>query len=159
MTRGRWKPTDEALSKEAFSVLIRGEKPSRKYSKAMLSSLLNRPEVYLDVLKHCLEWDRSRRLDGFRKGLLLTIRAIGASQVAEAAGISRVTLYRMLAKGGNPRLSSLSAVFYYLGLRLWVVDDDFVSRGTRLTRPKDDADHPSMVRYKGPSRVPSPYKR
>ena len=138
MTSGRWKPTDEALAKEIFSVLIRLNKPTRKYSKAMLLKLMDRPEIYMDVLKHCLEWDHSERLDNFRKGLLLTIRAIGASYVAKEAGVSRITLYRMLAKGGNPRLSSLAAVFDCLGVRLWIVDDDFVARRTRLTRPKDE---------------------
>ena len=153
MAQGRWRPTNQAMAKEAFSVLICGAKPTRKYSKTALCGTLIHPDIYLDFLKHCLEWDDSRHTDVFRKGLLLTIRAIGASQVAKATGVSRVTLYRMLSKNGNPRLSSLAAVFHYLGLRLWVVDDDFIQRRTHLKRPKDEEAPTPLrnhsVKYKG----------
>ena len=94
--------------------------------------------MYLDFLKHCLEWDDSKGFVAFRQGLLLTIQAIGASRVAKATGVSGVTLYRMLGRRGNPRLASLAAVFRHLGLRMWVVDQDFVDRRERFKRPKDE---------------------
>ena len=138
MARGRWRPNDESLAKEAYLVLIRKEKPSRTFSKATLLATLIKPGVYLDFLKICLEWDNTKRSDEFRKGLLLTIQAIGPSTISKATGISRVTLYRMLAKDGNPRLSTLTSLFRHLGLRLWVVDNEFIARSHRVSRPKNE---------------------
>jgi transcriptional regulator with XRE-family HTH domain len=40
------------------------------------------------------------------------------AKVAEAAGVQRETIYRMLSETGNPRLSSLWDLFPALGLRI-----------------------------------------
>jgi probable addiction module antidote protein len=42
------------------------------------------------------------------------------SRVAEAAGLSRESLYRTLSAAGNPRLSTLVAVLRVAGLKLSV---------------------------------------
>ena len=44
----------------------------------------------------------------------------GMSQLAEATGLNRETLYRTLSENGNPRLSSLGLIIEALGLRLSV---------------------------------------
>ncbi|MHB8859331.1 MAG: addiction module antidote protein [Thermoleophilia bacterium] len=59
--------------------------------------------------------------------LMLAIRdvvdAFGVRNVAESAGLNRESLYRMLSREGNPRLSSLFAVLKSIGLRLAVEVD------------------------------------
>jgi hypothetical protein len=57
--------------------------------------------------------------------------------------VSRVTLYRMLSKNGNPTLQSLIGVLRHLGLQLWLVDGDFIARRKRAPRPKDQL--PALV--------------
>jgi probable addiction module antidote protein len=44
----------------------------------------------------------------------------GIAQVAKAAKLNRVSLYRTLSKGGNPELRSLTAILGAVGLRLSV---------------------------------------
>ena len=41
------------------------------------------------------------------------------TKVAEAAGVQRESLYRMLAETGNPRYSSLFGILRAIGLRAW----------------------------------------
>ncbi len=57
--------------------------------------------------------------------LLLALRRIaeargGVAKVAQAAGITRESLYRALSERGNPRLSTLVAVTKAIGLKLTV---------------------------------------
>jgi len=73
----------------------------------------------------------------FRKVLLLVIQGIGIGKVAEKAKISRMSLYRMLSKEGNPRFDTLMRLFRLLGLRLWVVDFDYVRNREKVIRPRD----------------------
>ena len=47
-------------------------------------------------------------------------RACGMSDVAEATGLSRESLYRALSAGGNPTLSTTLQVLQALGLQLTV---------------------------------------
>jgi probable addiction module antidote protein len=42
----------------------------------------------------------------------------GVAGIAEAAGLSRETLYRTLSREGNPRLSTLLAIIRAAGVRL-----------------------------------------
>jgi probable addiction module antidote protein len=137
MPRGRWKPSDEQVAQEAFVVLIQGKKPTRTYSKEVLLQNLRDSSVALDFLKLCLEWDNTGDLQLFKKGLLCVVQARGATALAKSTGVSRVTLYRMLSSSGNPRLSSLTALFRKLGFRLYLVDEDFIRRREKITRPKD----------------------
>ena len=138
MALGRWTPSDESLAIEAFSVLIEGKKALRTYPRARLIACLSRDTVSALFLKHCLEWDDSPELIQFRRGLLFVVQARGASDVAREVDISRVTLYRMLGPSGNPRLLSLIPLLKHLGVRLWVVEEDFIARRTRLRRPKNE---------------------
>jgi len=55
--------------------------------------------------------------------IMYALRAIadahgGVASIAEAAGLSRETLYRTLSRSGNPRLSTLLAVMRAAGVRL-----------------------------------------
>lgn len=49
-------------------------------------------------------------------------RSKGMSEVAEATGLSRESLYRALSANGNPTLSTTLQVLKALGLRLTVAD-------------------------------------
>jgi DNA-binding phage protein len=140
----------ENLAAEAHGVLIKRRKPSRTYPKARLLAALARSGVSTHFLKLCLEWDDTRDLSKFRKGLLLVVQARGASEVARKARVSRVTLYRMLGSAGNPRLSRLIPLLRELGVRLWVVDEEFIARRGQTTRPKDQLAADSEAREVGP---------
>ena len=47
-------------------------------------------------------------------------RAKGMSQVAQAAGLGRESLYKALSKDGNPELATVLKVLHALGLKLKV---------------------------------------
>jgi DNA-binding phage protein len=142
MARGRWNRSDEMIAREAYAVLINGHNPSRKITKTDLARYLSKKTVYGDFLKFCLEFDGSKDLREFRKGLLLVVKAIGPTQVADKLHFSRVTLYRMLSPGGNPRLKNHVALIRSLGLHLWLVDEDFMQNRRPVTRPKDEIKAP-----------------
>lgn len=137
MPKGRWKVSDEQLATEAYAVLIAGHKAGRSFTKPELRLAISEPAVYVDFLKHCIEYDTSRDLLQLRKGLLQVTKSVGVSRLSEQTGLSRVSLYRMLSKQGNPRLDSLLTLFRALGVHLWLVDDSFVKTRQRLVRPKD----------------------
>ena len=137
MARGRWKQSPQALAEEAFCVLIRRDKAQRALSKVRLTEFLADQAVRIHFLKLCMEFDDSSRLDKFRAGLLLAVQAMGTTAVAKTTKINRVSLYRMLAKGGNPSLDNLIRVVQALGVRLWVVDEEFFARRQPVVRPKD----------------------
>lgn len=137
MPRGRWKISRQQMADEVFSVLIQKNRPTRVYSKESLLESLQDTEVATDFLKLCLEWDDSQNLKVFKAGLLCVVKARGATAIAFATGVSRVSLYRMLSPKGNPRLSSLIALFKELKCHLWIVDEDFIRRREKVIRPKD----------------------
>ena len=137
MPKGRWTITHDHLADEAYAVLIERRKPTRTLSRVELRANLIDPSVYSPFLKHCLDYDDSVDLKRFRQGLLLTVQARGVSEIARLCGVSRVSLYRMLTGGGNPRFKSLLGLLRALQLRFWLVDEEFVRRRTRVTRPKD----------------------
>ncbi len=139
MSRGRWKRSPQALAEEAFCVLIRGDKAQRRLPKPLLKQSLSHNEVLVPFLKLCMEFDDSQRLHSFRKGLLLVVQSIGTTKVAMMTKIHRVTLYRMLARNGNPSLGNLMQVLRAVGLRLWVLEPEFFLRRERVVRPKDVA--------------------
>lgn len=55
------------------------------------------------------------------EGLGEIARAMGASEFARQAGVSREAIYKGLAAGGNPTLETLTKALKALGLRLTVV--------------------------------------
>ena len=48
-------------------------------------------------------------------------RAIGVGELARQSGVSRETIYKGFAPGGNPTLATITKVAKALGLRLTVV--------------------------------------
>lgn len=160
MAKGRWKFTDEQIAIEAFAVLMRREKPGRTLGREDLQVYLKEPSVYQDFLKLCLEHDETKDMSLFRKGLLLVIKSTGVSQLSTETGLSRLSLYRMLSRQGNPRFASLLGVFRALRLRLWLVDGEFLARRQKVVRPKDIPANASMARRPGklglPVQAPSP---
>src|SRR6185312_1162788 len=123
MPQGRWALTEDQVAIEVYAVLMKREKAGRALSRADLSSALVIPAVYRDFLKICLEHDSSSDLWHFRRGLLFVVKAVGVSRLAVNIGLSRLSLYRMLSKDGNPRFDSFLALIRALGLHLWLVDD------------------------------------
>lgn len=77
------------------------------------------PELVAEYLRAALE-------DSDEPGvLLIALRRVaeargGVAKIAKAAGVERESLYRALSAGGNPRLSTLSAVTRAMGLKLTV---------------------------------------
>ncbi len=118
-------------------MLMRREKPTRSMSKADLTREISNPDVYRDFLKLCMEHDDSKDLHFFRKGLLAVIKSVGITRLAEQTGLSRLGLYRMLSRPGNPRLGSLLTLFGALGIRMWLVDEEFILKRQKVVRPKD----------------------
>lgn len=51
-------------------------------------------------------------------------RARGMTTIAEAAGLSRESLYKALGSGGNPELGTVLRVVRALGLKLTIQSDD-----------------------------------
>jgi len=80
-------------------------------SKKQLIRFLADESGYMDFLKTCAEYDDTDSLIHFRKRLLLVIQEIGIGKVAEKAQISRMSLYRMPSKQGNPRFDTLIRLF------------------------------------------------
>lgn len=138
MPRGRWKQSDEALSAECFSVFFEKYKPSRLVTRQALMEALRGATVRSDFLKLCLEYDDTEDLRRFREGLLVVVKAMGVSQVSRLSKIDRVHLYRMLKSSGNPSFTSIASLCRALGVRLWLVDQDFMARRTRHVRPRDE---------------------
>lgn len=137
MPRGRWKETPESLAQEAYCVLIRGDRAQRTMPKTLLRAYLAQDGIKIPFLKYCMEFDDTPNLDSFRKGLLMVVQSLGTTKVAKAAKIHRVTMYRMLAKGGNPSLGNLMRLLTAVGARIWVLEQDFFYRRSRVIRPKD----------------------
>ena len=57
----------------------------------------------------------------FIHALNTAARAMGMSEVAEKAGVTRASLYKSLSENGNPRFNTISKVTKALGCRLTVV--------------------------------------
>ena len=137
MARGRWQATSERVAVEAYLVLIRGQRATAKYPKARLQEFLIDRDMRIVFLKLCFEFDDSDGLDEVRKGISLTVRALGASGVARAVGVNRVSLYRMLSPRGNPSLAYVMRLLKALGVRPYGVDEQFIADRELPARPKD----------------------
>lgn len=73
----------------------------------------------LDEAAHYLTACYEESEEVFLLGLRQVVEAHGGVRVlAERAGLNRESLYTMLSEEGNPRLSSLSAIFDALGLKI-----------------------------------------
>jgi DNA-binding phage protein len=119
--------TDEA-AREIFRVFIRRESTTRSLPKDYLLGRLKEPDVYSDFLKLCAENDKSDDLALFRRGLKFLVKCLGPSEVARKSKINRITLYRMLGKGGNPSVKTLVALLKAVGMNFWVVESSFLEK-------------------------------
>jgi len=76
--------------------------------------------------------------DGDQYVLLLALRDVaearGIAQTAQAAGLNRENMYRILSATGNPQLSSLMSLLQSLGLRLIFEVDKLHPSQSRLTQ-------------------------
>ena len=95
---------------------------SKNYQDSLLESLVDASEAAA-YLNAALE-------DGDNEVFLLALRNVadarlgGMSKLANATGLNRESLYRMLSDNGNPELNSLSRLLQALGLKLAVEKDN-----------------------------------
>jgi len=98
-------------------------KRSRPYSEHLKEAFAD-PEEAAGYLNAAME-------EGDKELFLIALRNVaearlgGMSQLAEATGLNRESLYRMLSGKGNPELKSLDRLLHALGLKIAVqVDED-----------------------------------
>ncbi len=98
-------------------------KPSRPYSD-LLQELFADPAEAASYLNAAMqEGDKELFLVALRN--VARARLGGMSKLAEASGLNRESLYRMLSGQGNPELKSLDRLLHALGLKIAVeVDED-----------------------------------
>ena len=89
-------------------------KRTRNYRTGLLEDLRTNPTSAASYLNAALQESDEMFLAALRD----VAEAHQMSKVAEGAGVSRESLYRMLSDSGNPRYSSLMGVLQTLGLRL-----------------------------------------
>ena len=96
--------------------------PSRPYSEH-LKEVFADPEEAASYLNASME-------EGDKELFLLALRNVaearlgGMSKLAEATGLNRESLYRMLSGKGNPELKSLDKLLHALGLKIAVQVDE-----------------------------------
>jgi probable addiction module antidote protein len=97
--------------------------PSRPYSET-LKEIFADPSAAASYLNAAMK-------EGDKKLFLIALRNVaqarmgGMSKLAEATGLNRESLYRMLSGKGNPELKSLDKLLHALGLKIAVeVDED-----------------------------------
>ncbi len=78
---------------------------------------LKTPEDIRDFLQEVL--DTGSESD-FIHALSTAARAMGMTEVAKKAGVTRASLYKSLSDGGNPRFITISKVTRALGCKLAV---------------------------------------
>jgi probable addiction module antidote protein len=83
--------------------------------KRILQKKLEDPEQAAEYLTACYE----EGPEVFLVGLRDVVQAQGgAARAAELGKLNRESLYRLISRDGNPRLSSLDAVLAELGLKV-----------------------------------------
>jgi probable addiction module antidote protein len=85
-----------------------------------LHERLQDPAYAVEYLRAALEDDDEHSDAVFLLALSDVARANHMTYVAEAAGLNRESLYKMLSRRGNPGINSLKAVLHAVGLRLSV---------------------------------------
>jgi len=97
--------------------------PSRPYSETLKEAYAD-PVDAASYLNAAIE-------EGDKELFLIALRNVaearlgGMSKLAEATGLNRESLYRMLSGKGNPELKSLDKLLHALGLKIAVeVDED-----------------------------------
>jgi probable addiction module antidote protein len=83
--------------------------------KKILHKKLEDPEQAAEYLTACFE----EGSEAFLVGLRDVVEAQGGvARAAELSKLNRESLYRLISRQGNPRLSSLEAVLTALGLKM-----------------------------------------
>lgn len=72
----------------------------------------------------------------FLKALRKVSESLEKKQLAESAGVSRESLYRMLSETGNPTIASLRGITEAMGFRLEIVPID-ASSSTPLVKHRE----------------------
>lgn len=85
--------------------------------KDYLSERLREPDAVVGYLNGALESDDPGT---FLLALRYVADAVGIGNVAEVTGLNRESLYKMLSDQGNPRLTSVFALFRAFGVQLSV---------------------------------------
>lgn len=76
---------------------------------------LKTPEDVAEYLTAALETQDAEEI---ADALGVIARAHGMAEIADSTGLNRQNLYKALARGGNPELSTLLQVIAALGLKL-----------------------------------------
>ena len=84
-----------------------------------ISEHLNSPEEIRLFLQEVLETGEE---SDFIHALSIAAKAMGMTQVAEKAGVTRASLYKSLSQNGNPRFTTVSKVTKALGLKLTLAE-------------------------------------
>jgi probable addiction module antidote protein len=94
-------------------------KRTKSYEEG-LHERLRDPIYAMEYLKAALDDDEDGADAVFLQALRDVAKANHMSHVAEATGLNRESLYKMLSRRGNPSINSLKAVLNAVGLRLAV---------------------------------------
>src|SRR5258705_11854842 len=87
------------------------------YKEGLLKRLAD-PDYAAGYLTECFEQGQAEFLLGLRD----VVEAHGGvAQLAKVAKLNRESLYKLLSKDGNPRLSSLASILDGLGIELQFV--------------------------------------
>ena len=94
-------------------------KPSRDYHDDLMEDL-KEPEEATAYLNAALE-------AGDKKAFLLALRNVieargGMTKISRSSKIHRVSLYKMLAKTGNPSIESILSLLNVLGVQFHVIE-------------------------------------
>jgi probable addiction module antidote protein len=79
---------------------------------------LDTPEAIAEFLQDALETDDEAYIT---HAIGVVARARGMSDIADAAGVARTSLYRSLSPEGHPSFMTVHRVFDALGVRLGVL--------------------------------------
>lgn len=82
-----------------------------------IAEYLKNPEEIRAYLQEVLDTGDD---SDFIHALSTAARAMGMTEVAQKVGVTRASLYKSLAEGGNPRFSTISKVTKALGFKLAV---------------------------------------
>ncbi len=98
---------------------------SQPYQKSLIAALTDPLEAAAYLNAAIEEGDKEIFLLALRN--VAEARLGGMSKLAEASGLNRESLYRMLSGKGNPELKSLDRLLHALGLKISVEVDERVA--------------------------------
>ena len=94
------------------------------------------PEDVASLLATAME---EGEMDDVRFALRTIAKSQGLTKVAERAGISRQGLHKILNEEGDPKLSTVLALFKALGMRLHVATDEATDAEDESTEASAEA--------------------